>query len=169
MGQWVGAQGRPKMAYFSKTCPLCDVTSRKPHRNRKSFFSILTTRLAESVEGLNSSLAQSPGELQDCKVLQEKWRTRDLKGFEELIHIWQLLNQVSEKTKVRVDTCYVQNDVTIHLNRSTERKHRWTNNERTMVNEQNPHLVPHDNCSKFKSANLTATRANLQLQCCHKY
>jgi len=27
------------------------------------FFSILTTRLAESVEGLNSSLAQSPGEL----------------------------------------------------------------------------------------------------------
>jgi len=27
------------------------------------FFSISTTRLAESVEGLNSSLAQSPGEL----------------------------------------------------------------------------------------------------------
>jgi len=29
MGQWVGAQGRPKMAKISKTCPLCDVTSRK--------------------------------------------------------------------------------------------------------------------------------------------
>jgi len=29
----------------------------------KIFFSILTTRLAKSVEGLNSSLAQSPGEL----------------------------------------------------------------------------------------------------------
>jgi len=27
------------------------------------FFLISTTRLAESVEGLNSSLAQSPGEL----------------------------------------------------------------------------------------------------------
>jgi len=30
MGQWVGAQGQPKVPYFSKTCPLCDVTSRKP-------------------------------------------------------------------------------------------------------------------------------------------
>jgi len=29
----------------------------------KKFFSILTTRLAESAESLNSSLAQSPGEL----------------------------------------------------------------------------------------------------------
>ena len=35
-----------------------------PHRNQKLFFfSIWTTRLAESVEGLNSSLAQSPGKL----------------------------------------------------------------------------------------------------------
>jgi len=36
--------------------------------------------------------------------------------------------------KVRVDTYYVQNDVTIRLNRSTERKYyKRTNNERTMV------------------------------------
>ena len=63
MGQWVGDQGRPKVAYFSKTCPLCDVTSRKtPTETKKIVFSILTTRPAESVEGLNSSLAQSPGE-----------------------------------------------------------------------------------------------------------
>jgi len=34
-----------------------------PPENEKIFFSILTTRLAESTEGLNSSLAQSPGEL----------------------------------------------------------------------------------------------------------
>jgi len=33
-----------------------------------------------SVEGLNSSLAQSPGELKDCKTLQEKWRRLDWKG-----------------------------------------------------------------------------------------
>jgi len=46
----------PGLAYFFKTCPLCDVTSRKPPTETKSFFSILTTRLAESVEGLNSSL-----------------------------------------------------------------------------------------------------------------
>jgi len=43
---------------------LHDVTSRNaPTENKKRFFSILTTRLAESVDGLNSSVAQSPGEL----------------------------------------------------------------------------------------------------------
>jgi len=31
--------------------------------NEKRFYSILTKRLAESVDGLDSSLAQSPGEL----------------------------------------------------------------------------------------------------------
>jgi len=78
MGQWVGAQGRTKVAYFSKTCPICDVTSRKPSTETENcFFNF--TRLAESVEGLNNSQAQSPSELQDCKVLQEKWRMRDLR------------------------------------------------------------------------------------------
>jgi len=38
MGQWVGAQGRPILAYFSKTCPLCDVTFRKPPPKLKSVF-----------------------------------------------------------------------------------------------------------------------------------
>jgi len=28
MGQWVGAQGSPKVTKISKTCPHCDVTSR---------------------------------------------------------------------------------------------------------------------------------------------
>jgi len=51
-----------------------------PHRKRKKFFFVSTRRLSEYVEGLNSSLAQSPGELQDCKVLQKKWLARDLKG-----------------------------------------------------------------------------------------
>jgi len=41
----------------------------------------------------------------------------------------------------------VQNDVTIRLNRSLERKYKQANNERTVVNEQNPPLVPHDNIS----------------------
>jgi len=58
------AQGQPKVAKISKTCLLCDVTSRNPPtENEKLFFSILTTRLAESVDGLDSSLAQSPGKL----------------------------------------------------------------------------------------------------------
>jgi len=82
MGKWVGAKRRPKVACFSKTCPLCDVTSKKNPPKQKSVFSILPTRLAESVEGSNSSLAQSPGELYDCKVLQEKWRTRNLSTIE---------------------------------------------------------------------------------------
>jgi len=38
-------------------------TPKTPHRKRKYFFSISSTRLAESVEGLDSSLAQTPGEL----------------------------------------------------------------------------------------------------------
>jgi len=60
MDQWVGAQGRPK---FPKHVLFVTSPRENPHRNQKLFFSILTTRLAESVEGLNSSLAQSPGKL----------------------------------------------------------------------------------------------------------
>ena len=63
MGQLVGAQGRTKVAKISKTCLLCDVTFRNPPPKTKNVFSILTTRLAESEDGLDSSLAQSPGEL----------------------------------------------------------------------------------------------------------
>jgi len=68
MGQWVGAQGRPKMTKISKTCPHCDVTSRKPpqktkNENEKRFLSMSTRRLADSVEGLNSSLALAAGDL----------------------------------------------------------------------------------------------------------
>jgi len=56
MAQWVGAQGQVKVA---KNTPTCGV----PHRKRKIIFFISTTKLAESVQDLNSSLAQSPGEL----------------------------------------------------------------------------------------------------------
>jgi len=64
MGHWVGAQGRPKVAKIFKTYLLCDVTFRNPPtENEKLSFSILTTRHAESVDGLDSSLAQSPSEL----------------------------------------------------------------------------------------------------------
>jgi len=47
-----------------KTCPHCDVTSRKPQPKTKNvFFWMSTRRLAESVEGLNSSLALAAGDL----------------------------------------------------------------------------------------------------------
>jgi len=79
LAQWVGVQAQVKE---SKNTPTCGVLPGKPlTENEKCFFSISTTRLAESTVGLKSSLVQSPGELQNCKVLQEKWRTQDLKGL----------------------------------------------------------------------------------------
>jgi len=57
MAQWVGAQGQ-----VAKNAPTCGVLLEDPPI-KNDCFSILTTRLAESVQGLNSSLAQSPGEL----------------------------------------------------------------------------------------------------------
>jgi len=53
----------PGPAKISKTCPYCDVTSRNPPTENEKRFFILTTRLAESLDGLDSSLAQLPGEL----------------------------------------------------------------------------------------------------------
>ena len=50
---------------------------RSPSENELFVFSNSTTRLAESVEVLNSSLAQSPGKLYDCKALHETWFPRD--------------------------------------------------------------------------------------------
>jgi len=38
MDQWVWAQGRTKVAYFYKTCPLCYVTFRNPLPKPKFFF-----------------------------------------------------------------------------------------------------------------------------------
>ena len=64
MAHWDGALGQAKMAKLTQKHPACDVLPRKAQtQNEKFCFSILTTRLAEFVEGLNSSLAQSPGEL----------------------------------------------------------------------------------------------------------
>jgi len=61
MAQWGRAQSQVNVA---KNTTICGVVPQKPPtENEKLFFSISTTRLAESVESLNSSLAQSPGEL----------------------------------------------------------------------------------------------------------
>ena len=70
MGQWFGTQGRPKVAKISKTFLHCDVTSRNPPPKTKNVFFRFQLGLAESVDGLDSSLALSPGELYDCKALQ---------------------------------------------------------------------------------------------------
>jgi len=39
----------------------------------------------------------------------------------------------------RLDSFYVQNEVTIHLSGSTERIYKRNNNERPVVSEQSPH------------------------------
>jgi len=72
MDHWNGAQGLVKVAKKTQKHPhLWRSPQRTPNPNWKKFFSISTTRLAESVEGLNSSLAQLVGELQRCKTLQK--------------------------------------------------------------------------------------------------
>jgi len=64
MAHWDGAQGQAKMAKITQKHPyLWRSPQKSSNPKRKKFSSILTTRLAESVECLNSSLAQSPGEL----------------------------------------------------------------------------------------------------------
>jgi len=57
MACWVGAQGQVNLATKAKACPRYDVTQKKPKTKKK--FSVLTRRLAEAVESLNSSPAQS--------------------------------------------------------------------------------------------------------------
>ena len=68
MAQWVGVQGQVKVAKKSKNTPTCN----KP-QNKNRFFSISSRRLAESKYGLDSSLAQSSGELQRCKLVPKFW------------------------------------------------------------------------------------------------
>jgi len=63
MARWISAQGQLKWVENSKTCLLCDVTKRKPLTQINQFFLIETKRLAESVDGLNSSVAIVAGEL----------------------------------------------------------------------------------------------------------
>jgi len=64
MAHWVGAQGQIKLAYKTQNTPTYDITHREPQTQlKKKFFSIETRWLPESVEGLNTSLAQSTGEL----------------------------------------------------------------------------------------------------------
>jgi len=82
--RWVGDQGEVKVVKKAKTCPQYDVNLRKPqNQNETKFCSIWTRRLVESVEGLNSSLAQSSGELWCCKLCK-KVVSAEHKGFQNI-------------------------------------------------------------------------------------
>jgi len=66
MADWIGAQGQVKLV--KKTPSLVTTPPEIPKTKTKNIFLICSLRLAESAEGLNSSLAQSPGELLSCKL-----------------------------------------------------------------------------------------------------
>jgi len=61
MGQWVGAQGQVKVAKKCKYIPTCEVPPANAKPKTKIFFSMSTRRLAEFLEGLNSSLGLAAG------------------------------------------------------------------------------------------------------------
>jgi len=63
MAHWISSQGQVKGVKNSKTCLLCDVTKRNPPPKSNNLFLIESIRLAESVDGLNSSVAIVAGEL----------------------------------------------------------------------------------------------------------
>ena len=63
MGQLVGAQGQVKVAKKMQKHPhLWRSPHQTPNQKQKNFFSMSTRRLAESVEGLNSSLTPAAGD-----------------------------------------------------------------------------------------------------------
>jgi len=68
---------------FQNMSSLLRHLQKTSHRNRKLFFSILTRRLAESVEGLNSSLALASGDLWPTNCEPIYWLARSLKGVSQ--------------------------------------------------------------------------------------
>ena len=81
MTHWDGALGQAKMAKITQKHPyLWRSPPEKLKPKTKTFLFYFDYEIFWIWRGLNSSLAQSPGALQDCKALQEKWRTQDLKG-----------------------------------------------------------------------------------------
>ena len=88
MGQWVGVQGKVKAAKKKQKHPhLWRSPKRTPNRKRKTFlFSISSRRLAESVDGLDSSLAQSAGELWSSKNVTSLVKKVTRTGFNTSLH-----------------------------------------------------------------------------------
>jgi len=64
----------------AKTPPLVTSPQQTPNQNQKNFFSMSTRRLAESVEGLNSSLALAASNLWPKKGAPIYWLAWSLKG-----------------------------------------------------------------------------------------
>jgi len=75
MTRWVGAQDQVTSATKArKHASIVTSPTQNPKPKTKIFFLKYTRRLADSVDGLNSSLAPSFGELWSCKL-------KEFKGF----------------------------------------------------------------------------------------
>ena len=97
MAHWVGAQGQIKLAKKSQKHALIVTSPQKtPNPKRKNFVFSSTGRLAGSVDALNSSLAQSAGELWSWKKLQsrvKKLARAGLKRFKaEYLFQWEFVD-----------------------------------------------------------------------------
>jgi len=81
MAHWDSAQGQAKMAKITQKHPyLWCFPQQTSNPKQKTFFSMSTRRLAWPVEGLNSSLALTAGDLWQAKGVPVCWRMRSLKG-----------------------------------------------------------------------------------------
>jgi len=58
MARWIGSRAGETWPKKRKNTPTCDVSPRKLPIQNEKIFSICTRRLADSLETLNSSLAQ---------------------------------------------------------------------------------------------------------------
>ena len=88
---WVCAKGKvTSVRKARKPSPIMTSPTRMSKPKSKNFLKIQTRRFPEYVDGLNSYLAQSAGELWSWKVsehLAKKWRARDLKSYPDRFFI----------------------------------------------------------------------------------
>ena len=74
---WIGAQGRVKLAIKTQNHPYLWRSPKRTPNPKLNFFSVETTSRAESVDGLNTSLALAAGELWPKKYLFSCWFERN--------------------------------------------------------------------------------------------
>jgi len=117
MDFWVGTQGQATSAKKAqKHAPCYDVTHREP-QTKKQFLKIQTKGLVESVEGLNSSLAQSAGELRSCKVGLKKMCRVGFKGLKIIYtsFFWHRTNSRKVYAKIKWEHCKFQPAIALRI------------------------------------------------------
>ena len=106
MAHWDSAQGQPKMAKIKQKHPYLWRPPQKTSNPKRKmfFFSMSTRRLAESVDGLNSSLALTAGDLWPKKGAPICWRARSFQTTVMTVGLqWRFLFSPSIIPIFRVD------------------------------------------------------------------